>query len=60
MSLYRANYEVDADFIELVTPDGYKQWLGRGAQVPEWVEPDVLKKLLAERAVIGFEVLRNG
>jgi hypothetical protein len=61
MSLRRSfNYEVDLDYVELVTPDGHKQWLTRGDELPEWVQPSVIKELLARRALVEFEVLRNG
>jgi hypothetical protein len=55
----RATYEVASDYLELVSPSGHKHWLGRGAELPEWVEPGVIEDLVNRRAVDVFEVLRN-
>ena len=51
----RVAYEVTADFLELVTPSGHKQWLTAGAQLPEWVDSARTAELAGDGVITGYE-----
>jgi hypothetical protein len=53
----RPSYEVAAELLELMTPSGHKQWLGRGKELPDWVDPTVIQELVDAGAVTAYEVI---
>ena len=58
-TLGRYNPQTDPSTIVL-NEDRIRFWLGRGAQLPAWVEPNVVEDLLARGALTEFEVLPVG
>jgi hypothetical protein len=50
-------YEVEADFIQITSPEGHRYWLKRGDELPDWVTPEQVVEFEASSAVFKYEVI---